>query len=460
MIMKKTSLTIFVIFFVVLSGFVTGCRKENELLGQKPNEALNTLSTLQDLQLLLKNESIFNNLYPALGESSTDDFYFDYSTWLNIYGAEKNAYIWAKDIYTIDDIGEDWYAPYQMIFYANTILDALPKIKVANGQSAQSDQIKGSALFFRSVAFYNLLQEFAPQYVKSSASSDLGVPLPLTPDLKAKLPRSTVEVCYEQIISDLKIAIELLPDLPEVKTLPSRAASLALLSRIYLIMADYSNSLDYATQALKINSVLQDFNQLDPTAAPMYPNYSPEELFHAGVGSNYTSSTYAQADTLLLQSYDDPNDLRLLIYFEKLGDLTTFNSQRDKQNNLSYSFTTAELLLNKSECEARAGDAAKAISDLNTLLKTRWKTGTYVPLVSNDASLALVSILKERRKELVMTTLRWSDLRRLNIETKFEKTLTRVMNGITYTLPPKDPRYILPIPQNEIRYNSIPQNNR
>jgi starch-binding outer membrane protein, SusD/RagB family len=68
-------------------------------------------------------------------------------------------------------------------------------------------------------------------------------------------------------------------------------------------------------------------------------------------------------------------------------------------------------------------------------------------------------ILQERRKELPFTAdVRWEDLRRLNKDPNFQKTIVRVLNGTTYTLPPNDPKYVLPIPENEVQLSGLQQN--
>jgi hypothetical protein len=68
--------------------------------------------------------------------------------------------------------------------------------------------------------------------------------------------------------------------------------------------------------------------------------------------------------------------------------------------------------------------------------------------------------LLERRKELCFRGLRWQDLRRLNKEPEYAKTLTRKIDGITYTLPPNDPKYVFPIPPNVIALSGMQQNPR
>jgi hypothetical protein len=119
-----------------------------------------------------------------------------------------------------------------------------------------------------------------------------------------------------------------------------------------------------------------------------------------------------------------------------------------------------EIYLIKAECRARAGDRDGAMDVLNTLLKARWKTGTFVAYTAANADEALLIVLKERKKELLLRGLGWTDLRRLNREPKFAVTLQRKAGGVTYTLPPNDPRYAFPIPDIEIKLGGLAQNQR
>jgi hypothetical protein len=116
--------------------------------------------------------------------------------------------------------------------------------------------------------------------------------------------------------------------------------------------------------------------------------------------------------------------------------------------------------LTRAECRARAGQLSGALSDLNTLLAKRWKTGTYVPLQAATAEAALSLVLAERRKELVARNMRWADLRRLNGDPARQVTLARTLNGNSYTLEPGSRRYVYPIPAEEVRLGGLEQNER
>ena len=119
-----------------------------------------------------------------------------------------------------------------------------------------------------------------------------------------------------------------------------------------------------------------------------------------------------------------------------------------------------EFYLTKAECLARNGSVTEAISTLNKLLITRYKTGSYTPVSVTDQQEALSIILLERRKELLFRGIRWTDLRRLNLEASTAVTIYRKLNGTSYKLEPNSPNYTLPVADDVIQLSNIPQNMR
>ena len=63
-----------------------------------------------------------------------------------------------------------------------------------------------------------------------------------------------------------------------------------------------------------------------------------------------------------------------------------------------------------------------------------------------DPEKLLNLILDERRRECICEGTRWFDLKRLNKDPRFAKTITHTLYGETYTLEPDDNHYVLPIP--------------
>ncbi len=452
---------IYIILILAACLLQASCKKEDTFLNAKPNQALFVPSTLQDLENILNDQNIFNTGDPGLGELASDDYYATSDILNNEDFTDRNGYIWAKKLYNVGQNVNDWSVPYQQVYHANTILDYLPKIPTSPTQATEANQIKGSALFFRSMAFYNLIQTFAMPYDVKTASADLGVPLRLTSDLNTKSVRASVQQCYDQIIVDLQTALPLLPLKAKYQTLPSQPAANVLLARAYLAMANYPKALQYADACITQFNTLTDYSTLNPTPYAINSALLSEDIFHTSQqGWDLTFPNYVGiADSTLYKSYA-ANDLRTTTCFVLNSGLPYFSGTYDLQYSNYSGIATDEVYLIRAECNARAGNTSLALKDLNTLLITRWKPGTFIPYAANTPDQALTAVLSERRKELLFRGLRWTDLRRLNKDARFAVTLTRTYNGTTYTLPPNDPRYAMPIPDNEISNSGIQQNPR
>jgi hypothetical protein len=459
--MKTKKIFLYILLIIGITWY-TSCKKQDAFLATKPNNALAIPSTLTDLQSLLQNEGLFNINDPALGEIASDDYYVPPTTLISRTTIEINGYLWAKQVYDAGaDVG-DWSLPYQQIYNANTVLEYLPKINYGANQQALADQIKGTALFYRSIAFYNLVQTFALPYDGITAKTDLGIPLRLSSDLNIKSVRATEQQCYDQIIQDLQTALSLLPITPAYKTLPSQPAVNALLARIYLAIGDFNKSFQYANTCLSSYNSLIDYNTVIPAKTSLLSTtYLAEDIFHSRLNGYSINQPYSKSlvDTLLFQSYTS-NDLRKTLFFTAFKGNYYFRGTYDTKGYCYSGIATDEIYLIRAECNARLGNTSAAMTDLNTLLITRWKTGAFIPYTAASADDALKQILTERRKELLYRGLRWTDLRRLNKDSRFAITLTRNLSGTIYTLPPNDVRYAWPIPDNEIQLSGIPQNVR
>jgi starch-binding outer membrane protein, SusD/RagB family len=449
---------------VQFTSLLAGCKKEDAFLAEKPNETLEVPSSLSDYQSLLQNEGLFNNSDPNLGSLAAGEFNVTTDVWLAASTmTERNAYIWAKDIYQ-GEMVNDWDGLYRQVYTANVVLDGLSSLKIAQGQETSFKEVKGTALFLRAIAFYNLVQTFALPYNKATAGTDLGIPLRLSSDLNIKYQRATEQQCYDQILQDLKLSFTLLPSKVSFITRPNVTAANALLARIYLATGDYAQALSYANACLALNSSIVDYNTLAPADYSLTSSstYLPEELFHTDmVGYSISSFTSAIVDTTIYQSYDQ-NDLRKTMFFTIYDSHLRFKGSYDYIQYGTFSgLATDEIYLIRSECNARLGNVMAALADLNLLLTNRYKTGTFVPYPSSlTADQVLQLVINERTKELYYRGLRWTDLRRLNQDDRFKVTLTRTINGSTYSLPANDPRYAYPLPDQEIQLNNLPQNQR
>jgi hypothetical protein len=443
--------------YILYLCFIIGLSSCQKYLDQKPDKSLVVPETIQDLQAILNNTATMNASNPFSGEIASDDSYMVTADWQARTTTEQQAYIWGKDLFN-DNERNDWSLSYTAIYYANVVLDELAKDKYNTASQADKNNIRGQALFFRAWYNYQLLQLFAKPYDAATATTDLGIPLRLSSDLNIPTKRSSIAVCYEQLNNDLVESSTLLPITQPYLTLPNKMAAQALLAKVHLLKGQYQTANNLAQQALQTNNTLLDYNQLTTTASAPIARFNAETIFFSAMIVTSSLSIVGKIDSTLYNSYPT-NDLRKVIYFKTNTDgSVSFKGSYDGSARLFNGIARDELYLIVAETYARLGDTDNALSYLNQLLIKRWKTGSFVPVTATTTAMALDRILQERRKELLLRGIRRTDLRRLNKEAAYATTLTRIVDNQTYTLPPNDTRYTMPIPVAIVQLTGIEQN--
>ncbi|WP_161042447.1 RagB/SusD family nutrient uptake outer membrane protein [Elizabethkingia anophelis] len=451
------------IIVLLCYGIFFSCKKQDDFLDKKPNDSFSTPATLKDLELLLSNEKVFNAFTdPAFGSMCSEEYYVLSNLWETLSNQiDRNTYIWTSDIYEGTPEVMDWNMPYQQIYYANTVLDYLPGISSNSQNRKQYNHIQGSALFLRAYALYNLVQVFAMPFDSTTFSSALGVPIKLSSDPNIKSFRPTIKEDYDQIIADARAAVSLLNDFPDKPTQPSKWAAYAFLARLNLAIRDYKQAYLYADSCLNLRTVLTDYQSLTPNTSSLATDFLKEDIYHRTL-MNYSvnqSRIRTTIDSNLLRLYEE-DDLRLTKLFWVNNGGLRFQGNYDFKGSLYSGLAVDEILLIRAEAAVRTGKIQQGLSDINLLLKYRYKKDSFSPLVISEPEPLLTRILQERRKELLFRGLRWTDLRRLNLEPQHQETLTRVVKNTTYQLLPNDKKYALPIPLREIELTGMPQNQR
>ena len=436
------------------------CRK---FLEEKPNASLATPTAIEDLRALLDDYLRLNTNYPGSGEASCDDFFLNYSDWQSRNEYLQRTYIWDKVNLLQPGNNNDWTNAYRMIYAANVVLDELSRIARRPENSEEWDNVKGSALFLRASCYIQLAWIFSPAFDSSTANSDLGLVLRTSPDFNILSVRSSVWETYGLIVRDFKEAAALLSKVPIHVMRPSKPAAYGWLTRTYLSMRMYDSAFVFADKYLQEHNELMDYNLLNASATAPIQSFNREVVYHSTLTS-VVSASVSRVDSVLYNSYD-LNDLRKSIMFGSVGTTGQFRFKGSYDGNTSYGawfngIATDEIYLSRAECYARAGDIARAMNDLNTLMKERWNRAVvYEGITASTKEEAVAKILTERRKELCMRGLRWMDLKRLNKEGA-NIILTRKLNSDIYSLLPNSNRYVLPIPDDVITMTGIQQNER
>lgn len=442
--------------------YLTSCA---DFLDAKPEASISTPEKLKDLRALLDEENKINRHFPGLIEMGTDNYFIDHNVYSALPNFDQNVYIWAAEAQFLPADMIHWNNTYAAVMTANVVLESLSRL--SEGSDSTRRIIKGEALFVRGYAFFYLAQIYCAPFLIGKMNDGLGIPLRLTSDFNVPTNRASIDGTYSRIIQDLEEAADLLPDRVDYLTRASKTAAYAALSKVFLSMADYDKALGYVEKALSGEVKLLDYNELNMGGQYTFAEMHDETIYFAftAAANKLLIRSRANVPNELYNSYSI-NDLRKEAYYYDKGNGRIGFRGNYAGNNSSYfaGLATDELYLIQSECYARSGQTDRAMQILNSLLITRWRTGTFVPLRAVSSEDALRIVLKERRKSLVHRGVRWSDLRRLNQDARFATTLTRIIDDGTsrqnYQLPPNDPRYTYPIPQEVIAITGMPQNSR
>lgn len=447
---------------------LVSCDKQNDWLQAKRQKNMVVPENFKDYQALLDDFYNIHNAFPIFGLVGADDILLTDIDYKNCAEDIRNGYIWNKEIWSTDN-STQWQDPFEAIIKSNIVIEGLSKITRNSANETTHDDILGQAYFYRSIFYYNLAQLFCKPY-SDDAEMSLGLPLRKSSDVNLIEQRSTLQQTYDFIIHDALIAEEKLPQTSVNNRRPSKAAVHALLAKVYLTMGNYEKAFNYSNETIKSHHLLLDFNSNYASLAttfrfPRDPLDHPEIIFYSR-GPGFQSvmpapSTSGIVNPELLSLYDDDDLRKNLFFFTTSENQVKYRGSYTGTNINFCGLATNEIYLIRAESSVRLGRIKEGITDLNNLLKHRYTTGHFIPIETNDIELALEIVLKERRKELVgVSNIRWEDLRRLNKENKFQKTLTRVVNGQRYTLEPNSKRYVMPIPGNEIQLSNIIQNER
>jgi len=390
----------------------------------------------------------------------------------NPQNKKLKLYTWTENLFLGTQEQPAWNMPYENIFTYNTILEGLEGIALENEEDVEDvNRIVAEAKVGRAYEYWLLVNTFAKHFNKTTANTDFGVPLITKPRASAldNPPRATVEEIYAFIIKDVEEAIANLPVTAINKVRPSKTTGYAFLARFYLSSGNYEKALKNATLAINLQGVIGDY-----TGAAYRTEYDKEQYltrffgysrgFNAGFLSDELVNLFDEKDTRI-------NKIARADYkWKKInGTWTKIYSGFYKNAlglNINHSVSVPEMYVIRAECNARlaSGTIADVISDLNAIRIKRFSSVDYSAVTAvdiSDKTKALKFVLEERRRELFLTGIRLFDLKRLNLETAFAKSVTHTVEGVDYTLNPGANNLILPIPAQILNFNSnISQNPR
>ncbi|MCK7555179.1 RagB/SusD family nutrient uptake outer membrane protein [Chitinophaga sedimenti] len=363
-----------------------------------------------------------------------------------------------------------WQAGYKAIADANRVIDGISK-NVDKTTPEQAQRWMAECKFVRAIAHFYLVNLYAQSYGFTADASHPGIPVMTqafySNDPAANKPRSSVKQVYDQIITDLKDALDTLPlsnNTPyQSKTRATKAAAAAMLSRVYLYKDDVENAKNYAWAV--INKQYGDFGlNTEPSQCYGAGNYLTKESifsipskagdFEVGytLTANYTTNVDLGVSPDFLNVLTNPwlaaDDKRRtqLIALHPVQQVMVSLKYRDVADWAPV-IRYAEVLLNYAEAAAKAPGTApqEVLIRLNEVRnRSRVSALPYTNMLLADKTQLLNAILAERRIELAFEGHRIFDLNR----NKLRITGKRDFDYNTF-LPAQDygaDKRILPIP--------------
>ena len=194
----------------------------------------------------------------ALSGTTTDNLMYNYNY---------------KRITNNSRVNNYWSYSYKIIAGANTVL-----ARVSEGDQGMNDQLIAENLYIRSLIYFYLTNVFGKPY-NQSPSTNLAVPLKLNDDPNENLPRNTVKEVYDQILSDLLKAETLFNNDSRSKIYASKAATQALLARVYLYMGENQKAIEYSNKVIESGQFSLITTDKYKDFAINAPENNPENIF-------------------------------------------------------------------------------------------------------------------------------------------------------------------------------------
>lgn len=448
---------ILAVFSAVL--FLTSCSDYLDILpkGKK------IPTTLADFEAFIRDEYSNQRVDVANAINLLNDRYQTNAN-LNYYELTKANYMWdesADRIYLNNSDESAYYTTYQSISSCNLIIEHAPT--ATEGTDTEKNQLIAYAKVLRAMNYFNVVNFYADTYQESTAASKGGVPLITNADINAAYKQGNVKETYDFILNDVNEALPFLKSTSPTPLHPNIGAAYAFLARVYLQMSNYTEALKYADLALTENGELYDWvsyyaqykerieNPDLYTTMPSPTNYYYVENYNFRHGATSYSST-ENPISVERQAQFENGDARAAIRWKKrtIGSETYCVSTTQGFFN-NGGMTTVEVYLIKAECLARTGSIDEAMNILNKVRKTRILADKYTALTASTEEKAIEYIRLTKDNEMILTIVPFIDARRYNLDAKYARTLTKVVDGKTLTLSPTSHLWTMPFPNGAVK---------
>lgn len=497
--MKKT----FKYIFVSLLGCATLSSCLESSLETAPTDSMSGSGLLANANAaLVPLNGIYRSMYSSWSPAGNTHQSFgisSYNLMADVMGedfiqaAQGSGWFWYDCLYMVKDRYTStswrsydlWNAYYTWVSNANYILAAK---ETMSGETPDINYVMGQVYAIRAYSYFMLAQSFARTY--KGHESEPCCPIYTEPTVAGTQgkPRSTVQEVYDQILSDINTAIDLLDGTTRQHiTHIDYATAMGLKARIALVMEDWTTAKESAKAAIEASGCtvqpVSNFMGLNDVTAKnvmwgariisdqstMYASF----FSHMDAdGSGYANSgAYKEINKLLYdgmaandsrRAWWDPTD-------ERNGDCGYMQNKFKFADTQTWTgdyiwMRVEEMYLTAAEAECRLGEEAAAIEDLTAVMGQRvegytcTKTGTSLGKLTTDVTGSLLEeIITQRRIELWGEFGRIYDIRRLKqgfVRTSAMGWPTAAQLTNRPTNDPESYMWVLTIPQSEFDGNT------
>ncbi len=384
-----------------------------------------------------------------------------------------------------------WNFYYTIVTNANYIIAAHDTME---GDPTAVTSVVAQAYSMRAFAYFYLIQIYQQTYLGNEDAA--GVPLYTEPTVAGSVgaPRGTVQGVYEQINSDLEVAIDMFASIGnETQSHASHVdyyVANGLKARVNLVQHNYETAALAAAEAMKRGSVasvaqmggnnsvsasntLWGFEIIADQSTHFSSFFSHMDADAPGMYASKARQCISSGLYDLIPDNDDRKAAWFMPPTTEEGGGSTYPYCQIKFQMADYTTRTGdniimrveEMILIKAEAECHQGKYSEARatiallgearnSDYATLLATRTDSKSYDADTNKPVITLMEEILLQRRVELWGENGRVFDLQRLSLG------VSRAYDGTnhTATVTTKDvsagsPLFILPLPQSEIDGN-------
>lgn len=399
------------------------------------------------------------------------------------------AYKYEADIFNLDDNSAEWSGPYQQIYTYNVIANGV--MDAETGTYEEKLKIQAEARVGRAYMHFLLAQYFGKPYHAATAASDLCVPIVTRANSSDRdYTRASVQKVYDFVINELEEACPQLEAQTKHRLRIYQAAGYYMLGKVHMAMGDYGKALaalqkaETATKNSTVSLGLFDYNTklaewgykglpflwAMTGSYPMNFDVSNSEVICNKQINIMLLTFFAYPPTVYVKpgymALYEPSDLRLAFFsdLDYTGDPKTRWPYFKRIQRMTYTLAgdMPDLCLMLAECKARTGDQNGAREDLLTLRQNRMPAADApIPANIDNKDKLIRFVIDERKREFMMTGLRWFDIKRLWNDPLFQEDKANYTHSDgKHTYPLTEDRLVFRIPPKVLSFSPDWQNNK